>query len=97
MSQHDLVLHTPIFPDNEPQLTARAMREYARPHLVGKELIGRVIGVDELDDLLVGHARAALTPQGLLLLQAPAVDVFGVGGVDVDEGVEQVGEAVVGP
>lgn len=68
------------------------------PQTFGVELICGIVAVDKLDDLLRGHAGVWVTaflPQVVFLLEAPAVDVAKVLGVDLDEGIEEVGEAVV--
>lgn len=68
------------------------------PQTFGVELVCGIVAVDKLDDLLRGHAGVWVTAflsQVVFLLEAPAVDVTKVLGVDLDEGIEEVGEGVV--
>ncbi|KAL2254988.1 hypothetical protein VTK26DRAFT_4417 [Humicola hyalothermophila] len=97
-----MIHHPPILPHNQPQLAARLVLpltpKHALPHRVRVQLVGRVVGVDEPDDLLVRHAApAALRPQLGLLLQPPVVHERHVRRVDVHKGVEpRVDGRVVG-
>ena len=66
------------------------------PQGLGEELVGGIVAVDEMLDLLIRHAGALLLAQAGFLLQSPLVDELRVLGIDVDEGVELVGNLIVG-